>query len=62
MANRHWNPRLEHTMKLAAPTLNHDVVMKVLGKEETAKHAYFFFKWAEKTGFKHTKLFSTLCR
>ena len=42
MANRHWNPRLEYTMKLVVPTLNHDIVMKVLGKAETAKHGYLF--------------------
>ena len=34
MASRNWNPRLEHAMKLAGPTLNHDTVMKVLGKQK----------------------------
>ena len=62
MASRNWNPRLEHAMKLAGPTLNHDTVMKFLGKGETAKHAYFVLKWVEKTGFKHNKLFSYLCQ
>lgn len=55
MDSRRWSSRLEHTMKLAVPTLNHDIVMKVLGKAKTAKQAYYFFKWAEKTGFKHNR-------
>lgn len=55
MASRRWSSRLEHTMKLAVPTLTHDIVTQVLDKAETAAQAYKFFKWAGKTGFKHDK-------
>ena len=52
MASKHLNPILEHTMKLAVPTLNHDIVMKFLGKVETVKQDNLFFKWEDKSGFK----------
>lgn len=55
MASRRWSSRLEHTMKLAVPTLTRDIVLQVLDKAETSTQAYKFFKWAGKTGFKHDK-------
>ena len=32
MTSRYLNHILEHTMKITVPTLNHDILMKVLGK------------------------------
>nr|CAD1820863.1 unnamed protein product [Ananas comosus var. bracteatus] len=53
MARRPWTTRLQNSIRSLCPHLDRDVVVGVLRGARHPSHALRFFRWVEKTGFRH---------
>ncbi|KAM0944946.1 putative tetratricopeptide-like helical domain superfamily [Dioscorea sansibarensis] len=67
MAQRPWTTRLQNSIRNLVPNFNQALVLGVLRGARHPDHALRFFRWVEKTGFRHDRdtyleIISILCR
>nr|XP_010906524.2 pentatricopeptide repeat-containing protein At2g37230 [Elaeis guineensis] len=53
MARRPWTTRLQNSIRSLSPTFDRDLVLAVLRGAHHPDHALRFFRWVERTGFRH---------
>ncbi|XP_008807561.2 pentatricopeptide repeat-containing protein At2g37230 [Phoenix dactylifera] len=53
MARRPWTTRLQNSIRSLSPTFDRDLVLAVLRGARHPDHALRFFRWVERTGFRH---------
>ncbi|XP_039123281.1 LOW QUALITY PROTEIN: pentatricopeptide repeat-containing protein At2g37230 [Dioscorea cayenensis subsp. rotundata] len=55
MAQRPWTTRLQNSIRNLVPNFNQALVLGVLRRARHPDHALRFFRWVEKTGFRHDR-------
>ncbi|KAI3869515.1 hypothetical protein MKX03_033238 [Papaver bracteatum] len=55
MANRAWTTRLQNSIRTLIPEFDHTLVYNVLNTARNSEHALQFFRWVEKTGYRHDR-------
>ncbi|KAG1359759.1 putative pentatricopeptide repeat-containing protein [Cocos nucifera] len=53
MARRPWTTHLQNSIQSLSPTFDRDLVLAVLRGAHHPDHALRFFRWVERTGFRH---------
>ncbi|MCL7023761.1 hypothetical protein MKW94_001623 [Papaver nudicaule] len=55
MENRAWTTRLQNSIRTLVPEFDHTLVYNVLDTARNSEHALQFFRWVEKTGYRHDR-------
>ncbi|OVA18055.1 Pentatricopeptide repeat [Macleaya cordata] len=55
MANRAWTTRLQNSIRSLVPQFDRSLVWNVLHSARNSEHALQFFRWVEKTGYRHDR-------
>ncbi|KAL5702592.1 hypothetical protein ACHQM5_027793 [Ranunculus cassubicifolius] len=55
MSNREWTTRLQNSIRTLVPQFDHSLVWNVLHGARKVDHALQFFRWVEKTNYKHDR-------
>ncbi|XP_078442939.1 tetratricopeptide repeat (TPR)-like superfamily protein [Wolffia australiana] len=54
MAKRAWTTRLQNSIRSICPSFDEELVLAVVRGAREPDHALHFFRWVEKTGFRHS--------
>ncbi|XP_031483587.1 pentatricopeptide repeat-containing protein At2g37230 [Nymphaea colorata] len=55
MSKRAWTTRLQNSIRSLVPEFNQELVLSVLDGAKNYEQALNFFRWVEKTGFRHDR-------